>query len=78
VRVGIAAGDVLARYGDLFGPVVNLAARLVAQAEPRTVLAPAAIAREIEATGTFTPNASGAVSLRGFDDDVEIVRVTRS
>jgi class 3 adenylate cyclase len=39
VRAGIAYGDVLAQDGDYFGPPVNLAARLVAAAEPGEVLA---------------------------------------
>jgi len=38
VRVGLAAGPVLVRDGDYFGPTVNLAARIVAIAEPGTVL----------------------------------------
>jgi adenylate cyclase len=38
VRVGIAAGPVLVRDGDYFGPTVNLAARIVGIAEPGTVL----------------------------------------
>lgn len=38
VRVGLARGEVLMRLGDLYGPVVNLAARLVAAAPPNTVL----------------------------------------
>jgi adenylate cyclase len=38
VRVGLAAGSVINRRGDYFGDVVNLAARLVAVAEPSTVL----------------------------------------
>lgn len=38
VRVGIAAGETLLRDGDYFGPIVNLAARLTTQAQPRTVL----------------------------------------
>ena len=38
VRVGVAHGDVLYRHGDVFGEVVNLAARLVALARPGTVL----------------------------------------
>lgn len=38
VRVGIAAGPVLVRDGDCFGPTVNLAARIVGIAEPGTVL----------------------------------------
>jgi adenylate cyclase len=38
VRVGMAAGPVLVRDGDYFGPTVNLAARIVQIAEPGTVL----------------------------------------
>jgi adenylate cyclase len=37
-RVGIAAGDVLQRDGDLFGPTVNRAARLAGHAQPGTLL----------------------------------------
>lgn len=38
VRAGVAYGAVLAQDGDYFGPPVNLAARLVATAEPGQVL----------------------------------------
>ena len=38
VRVGLAWGPVLAREGDYYGPVVNLANRLVKAARPGTVL----------------------------------------
>lgn len=38
VRAGVAVGPVLARWGDEFGPVVNLASRLVNIALPGTVL----------------------------------------
>jgi adenylate cyclase len=38
VRVALASGPVLAKDGDYFGPVVNLASRLVAVAYPGTVL----------------------------------------
>ncbi len=38
VRVGLAEGDVLAREGDLYGPVVNLAHRIVAIAYPGSVV----------------------------------------
>ena len=37
-RVGMAWGRVLGRFGDLFGPPVNLAARLTALAEPGQVV----------------------------------------
>src|SRR5690606_31323908 len=38
VRVGFVWGRVLSRFGDVFGPAVNLASRLTDQAEPTTVL----------------------------------------
>lgn len=38
LRVGMAYGEVLQRYGDLFGSVVNLAARLTSATRPGTVL----------------------------------------
>lgn len=38
VRVGMAWGPALSRDGDLYGPTVNLAARLVAIARPRSVV----------------------------------------
>jgi adenylate cyclase len=39
VRVGLARGEVVSVLGDVFGPDVNLAARLVQAAEPETVVA---------------------------------------
>ena len=38
VRVSLVWGRVLSRFGDVFGPSVNLAARLTEQADPGTVL----------------------------------------
>ncbi|HEY4397134.1 MAG TPA: adenylate cyclase regulatory domain-containing protein [Acidimicrobiia bacterium] len=38
-RAGLAAGSVLSQEGDYYGPVVNLASRLVEIARPGTVLA---------------------------------------
>jgi adenylate cyclase len=39
LRVGLTHGPVLSRLGDLFGPPVNLASRLVSYARPGAVLA---------------------------------------
>jgi adenylate cyclase len=39
VRVGLATGEMVSVFGDLYGPDVNLAARLVEAAEPSTALA---------------------------------------
>jgi adenylate cyclase len=38
VRAGMAHGDVVSRLGDVYGPVVNIAARLTTVARPGTVL----------------------------------------
>lgn len=38
VRAGIAYGDVVSRLGDVYGPTVNIAARLTSVARPGTVL----------------------------------------
>jgi adenylate cyclase len=38
VRAGVAYGEVVTRLGDVFGPVVNIAARLTSVARPGSVL----------------------------------------
>ncbi|MCX6398521.1 MAG: adenylate/guanylate cyclase domain-containing protein [Propionibacteriales bacterium] len=38
VRAGLAYGDVVTRLGDVFGPTVNIAARLTSVARPSSVL----------------------------------------
>lgn len=62
-RVGIAVGDVIQRDGDLFGPTVNRAARLVAHAEAGTLLVDADLTDEGVAV---------EVELRGFDRPVPV------
>jgi adenylate cyclase len=44
LRVGMATGRVLTRFGDVYGPVVNLAARLTSLARPGTALVDAELA----------------------------------
>jgi adenylate cyclase len=51
LRIGVAAGEVLARDGDYFGPVVNLASRLTGVAGPGDVLVPAELWQELHASG---------------------------
>ncbi|HEY2222435.1 adenylate/guanylate cyclase domain-containing protein [Actinomycetospora sp.] len=38
LRIGLAYGEVLPRYGDVYGPVVNIASRLTSHARPGTTL----------------------------------------
>ncbi|MGB9011809.1 MAG: adenylate/guanylate cyclase domain-containing protein [Aeromicrobium sp.] len=47
VRVGMAAGDVIVRAGDYFGPAVNLAARLLELAEPGEVLSESVLTQQL-------------------------------
>ena len=73
MRVGVAAGTLLARDGDLFGPVVNRAARLEQLAEPGQALCDAATAHEL---GPTRAPALGARALAGFDEPVEVFVLT--
>jgi adenylate cyclase len=56
VRVGMAAGPVLVRDGDYYGPVVNLASRIVGIADPGSVLVSDDLHSMLEsrAPGAFT------------------------
>jgi adenylate cyclase len=53
VRAGLACGAVLAREGDYFGPVVNLASRLTEVARPGSVLVDATVADALTGDGRF-------------------------
>ena len=66
VRVGLAFGDVVAMHGDYFGPTVNLAARLVAVAQPSTVVVSSSMPPP--AAGAFDFVAVETGPLRGFPE----------
>jgi adenylate cyclase len=65
VRVGVAAGPVIAREGDYYGPVVNLASRLTDIAPANSVLAPGSMRAQVPA-GTFVFVPYGEHVLRGI------------
>ncbi len=67
-RGGISAGQVLFRLGDYYGPVVNLAARLAAEAVPGEVLSDQAAAFG----PGVTASAAGRRVLKGFEDPVPV------
>ncbi|MTV24282.1 hypothetical protein FTX61_02420 [Nitriliruptoraceae bacterium ZYF776] len=54
LRGGLAAGDCLVREGDIFGPPVNLAARLTDLARPWRLLADEAVGDELRDAGWST------------------------
>jgi adenylate cyclase len=53
VRVGLAHGPVLAREGDYYGPVVNLASRMVNIARPGSVLVSTDVHDELDDNAEF-------------------------
>ena len=78
-RAGVAHGSVIARHGDYYGTIVNLAARLVDTAVPGEVLADAGISAIVGvADSGFVVEPAGRRSLKGFADPVRVVSVTRS
>ena len=68
VRAGAAYGRILAQDGDYFGPPVNLAARLVALAEPGQVLGAGELLAVLGSSWLAVPGVPTV--LRGFDDEV--------
>jgi adenylate cyclase len=75
-RGGIAFGDLVARYGDLYGAIVNLASRLADIAVPGELLAPADLAElAVDAPVCFEP--AGRRVLKGFEEPVAVASVVR-
>ena len=79
VRGGLADGEVLTFGGDCFGPVVNLAARLVKEAEPGGVVVDPEIRRLVESTSPgYRFDTIGERALVGFEANLELAVVTRN
>ncbi|HEY8019234.1 MAG TPA: adenylate/guanylate cyclase domain-containing protein [Actinomycetota bacterium] len=75
-HIGLHAGPVVMRDGDVFGRTVNWAARISSQAEAHEVL----VSREVidasqEVGASF--ESIGSVDLKGIADPVELFRATR-
>jgi adenylate cyclase len=68
VRVGLAWGSMFSRYGDVFGPTVNLAARMESVARPGAVLVDADTAAAVAQAlpGGFTLGEGEEVDLHGI------------
>jgi adenylate cyclase len=66
VRVGLALGPALSFEGDLFGPTVNLASRLVNIARPNTVLVSDELATQLRDAGAFTLRSLHPLRLKGI------------
>lgn len=73
VRVGLAAGEVVSVFGDIYGPDVNLAARLVDAADPSSVLVSETVAAACASTFEF--DAPRPLDLRGIAEPVHAARM---
>ncbi|HYV60862.1 MAG TPA: adenylate cyclase regulatory domain-containing protein [Acidimicrobiia bacterium] len=77
-RGGVAFGEVLARGGDYYGPVVNLASRIAELAVPNEILATDEVRNRAErALAPLHFDAAGRRMLKGFDEPVELFALRR-
>jgi adenylate cyclase len=75
VRVGLAAGEMASVFGDLYGPDVNLAARLVGAADPSTALVSESV-RAARSDG-FRFEQLPLLTLKGFAEPATAYRLER-
>jgi moderate conductance mechanosensitive channel len=66
LRVGMAAGRVLTRFGGAYGPVVNRAARLTSLARPGTALVDAELAAALRADRRYRLQHLRPGAVRGY------------
>ena len=66
LRVGVAWGPVLRRLGDVFGPTVNLAARLTSVCRPGRVLVDKTLAESLEGDPDFRLRRTRRTSVKGY------------
>lgn len=74
VRIGMSAGEPVTERDDLFGAVVQLAARICSRAEPGTVLVSSAV-RDLALGKGFAFRKHRRLNLKGFDEPVQIFEV---
>ncbi|WP_323961947.1 adenylate/guanylate cyclase domain-containing protein [Arthrobacter sp. JZ12] len=67
-RVSMVWGRILSRLGDIYGPTVNLAARLTSLAEPGTVLIDATTAATLRDNDRFVLMPHKPRTVRGFGE----------
>ncbi|UZX02431.1 adenylate/guanylate cyclase domain-containing protein [Arthrobacter sp. CDRTa11] len=67
-RVAMVWGRILSRLGDIYGPTVNLAARLTTLADPGTVLVDSMTASALDRDERFVLVPQPAENVRGFGE----------
>ena len=66
IRVGLAMGSTLSWQGDLFGPTVNRASRVVNVARPASVLVSEEMVEPVRALGRYAVRDLRGIRLRGI------------
>jgi class 3 adenylate cyclase len=76
VRIGLAAGPIVALHGDYYGEVVNLAARLVKVADPGQVLVSASVVEHLPDRIGF--EAIHPLTLKGYEQGVAAFKLNKA
>ncbi|MFI6827081.1 adenylate/guanylate cyclase domain-containing protein [Kribbella sp. NPDC050241] len=66
LRIGLSYGSILIRLGDVYGEVVNLAARLTAECKPGRVLVDRELAAALDGHPAYRLRRLRRVSVRGY------------
>jgi adenylate cyclase len=78
-HAGIGFGPVIARGGDYYGSVVNLASRIAGVAVPGEILVTEELAQAASTSETaLSYEPAGRRMLKGFNDPIPLWSVTRS
>ena len=77
VRGGLAWGPLVRGYADFYGPVVNLAARAVKEAQPGEVLAEVELVGQVQAATSLRVGTPREYALRGFAEPVVLWPIDR-
>ncbi len=77
LRAGIAAGEVVARAGDVYGRPVNLASRLTSLARPASVLVGGPVREALKDAPDLRFSFAGERSFKGVRGAVPVFRVRR-
>jgi adenylate cyclase len=75
VRLGLHAGPVVERAGDVFGATVNVAARLTEHAHVGQLLTTGGIAALVVGTDEMTATALGATRFKNVGEPIEIYAI---
>jgi len=66
LRVGLAAGPVVSRLGDVFGQTVNIASRLTSIARTGSILVDEGMAQALDGDGRYVLKSLRPTSVRGY------------